>query len=163
MCMAQSLCSSRETITTLLIGYCCCWCSVTKSCLTPWDSTDCSILGFPVLHHLLEFAQIHVHWVGDVIISSSATPFSAILQYKIKSFKKRHILLFMFMYLSYLLWELYIPFYRSGVFLTSFSFCLSNSFYYFMCLCTDGDKFTWLAFLQMSLFHLGFWRIFGWI
>ena len=28
---------------------------------------DCSILGFPVLHHLLEFAQTHVHWVGVVI------------------------------------------------------------------------------------------------
>ena len=23
--------------------------------------------GFPVLHYLLEFAQIHVHWVGDAI------------------------------------------------------------------------------------------------
>ena len=27
----------------------------------------CSTPGFPVLHHLLEFAQIHVRWVGDVI------------------------------------------------------------------------------------------------
>ena len=26
---------------------------------------DCSTPGFPVLHHLLEFAQIHVHCVGD--------------------------------------------------------------------------------------------------
>ena len=26
---------------------------------------DCSMPGFPVLHHLLEFAQSHVHWVGD--------------------------------------------------------------------------------------------------
>ena len=23
--------------------------------------------GFPVLHHLLELAQTHVHWVGDAI------------------------------------------------------------------------------------------------
>ena len=23
--------------------------------------------GFPVLHHLMELAQIHVHWVGDAI------------------------------------------------------------------------------------------------
>ena len=36
-------------------------------CLTVCDPTDCSTPGFPVLHHLLEFAQIHVHWVGDVI------------------------------------------------------------------------------------------------
>ena len=28
---------------------------------------DCSMPGFPVLHHLLEFAQIHVHWVSDAI------------------------------------------------------------------------------------------------
>ena len=31
------------------------------------DPTDCSTPGFPVLHHLLEFAHTHVHWVGDVI------------------------------------------------------------------------------------------------
>ena len=28
---------------------------------------DCSILGFPVLHHLPELAQTHVHWVYDAI------------------------------------------------------------------------------------------------
>ena len=28
---------------------------------------DCSMLGFPVLQHLLELAQVHIHWVGDVI------------------------------------------------------------------------------------------------
>ena len=28
---------------------------------------DCSMPGFPVLHHLPEFVQIHIHWVGDVI------------------------------------------------------------------------------------------------
>ena len=28
---------------------------------------DCSTPGFPVLHHLPEFAQTHVHQVGDVI------------------------------------------------------------------------------------------------
>ena len=26
---------------------------------------DCSLPGFPVLHHLLELVQTHVHWVGD--------------------------------------------------------------------------------------------------
>ena len=39
--------------------------SVTKSCPTLCDSTDCSTPGVPVLHHLLEFAQIHVHRVSD--------------------------------------------------------------------------------------------------
>ena len=28
---------------------------------------DCSTPGFPVLHYLPEFAQTHVHWVGDAI------------------------------------------------------------------------------------------------
>ena len=28
---------------------------------------DCSMPGFPVLHHLPKFAQILVHWVGDAI------------------------------------------------------------------------------------------------
>ena len=28
---------------------------------------DCSILGFPVLHYLPEFAQTHVHQVGNAI------------------------------------------------------------------------------------------------
>ena len=34
------------------------------------EPVDCSTLGFPVLHCLLEFAQTHVHWVGDAIESS---------------------------------------------------------------------------------------------
>ena len=28
---------------------------------------DCDTPGFPVLHHLPELAQTHVHWVGDAI------------------------------------------------------------------------------------------------
>ena len=34
--------------------------SVTQSCPTLCDPTDCSMPGFPVLHYLLEFAQTHV-------------------------------------------------------------------------------------------------------
>ena len=42
------------------------WCfSVAKSC--PTLQLHGSTTGFPVLHHLLEFAQIHVHWVSDAI------------------------------------------------------------------------------------------------
>ena len=44
-------------------GICCC--SVTQSCPTLWDPMDCSTLGLPVHHQLLEFAQTHVHRVGD--------------------------------------------------------------------------------------------------
>ena len=42
-------------------------CSVTMSCTTLCPSMDCSMPGFPVLHHLLEFAQTHVHWVSHAI------------------------------------------------------------------------------------------------
>ena len=45
----------------------CCYCSVTKSCPTLWDPMDCTRSDFPVLHYPLEFAHIHVHWVGDAI------------------------------------------------------------------------------------------------
>ena len=31
---------------------------------------DCSTPGFPILHYLLEFVQIHVHWICDAIKSS---------------------------------------------------------------------------------------------
>ena len=46
---------------------CCCHRSVGKSHPTLCDPIDCSTPGFPVLHYLLEFAQTHVHWVGDAI------------------------------------------------------------------------------------------------
>ena len=35
--------------------------SVTQSCLTLCDPMDCSTLGFPALHYLLEFVHTHVH------------------------------------------------------------------------------------------------------
>ena len=44
-----------------------CSCSVAKSCLILCDPMDCSTPGFPVLHYLLGFAEIHVHWVSDAI------------------------------------------------------------------------------------------------
>ena len=34
------------------------------------NPTNCSTPGFPVLHHLLEFSQTPVHWVGGAIESS---------------------------------------------------------------------------------------------
>ena len=34
------------------------------------DPMNCSTPGFPVLHHLLEFTQTHLHWVSDVIYPS---------------------------------------------------------------------------------------------
>ena len=51
-----------------------CCCSVAKSCPTVSDPVGCSTPGSPVLYHLPEFAQIHVHWLSDdnLTISSSA-------------------------------------------------------------------------------------------
>ena len=45
--------------------YCCC--SVTKSCPTLCDPMACSTPGSSVLYYLLQFAQTHVHRVGDAI------------------------------------------------------------------------------------------------
>ena len=41
--------------------------SVAQSYLTLCGPMDCSMSGFPVRHQLPEFAQTHVHWVGDAI------------------------------------------------------------------------------------------------
>ena len=69
-----------------LVSLCCC-CSVTQSCLTLCDAMDCSTPGFPVLQHLLELAQTHVHWVSDAIqpshpLSSPSLPAFCLSQYQ---------------------------------------------------------------------------------
>ena len=53
-------------------------CSIIQLCPTLCDPMDCNTPDFPVLHYLPEFAQTHVHWVGDnhSTISSSVVPFS---------------------------------------------------------------------------------------
>ena len=45
--------------------YLLCW--VAKLCLTLCNPMDCSTPGFPILHYLPEFAETHIHWVGDAI------------------------------------------------------------------------------------------------
>ena len=52
----------------------CCY-SVAQSYLPLWDPIDCSTPDFPVLPHLLEFVQTHVHWVDDAIQSSHPLSF----------------------------------------------------------------------------------------
>ena len=51
----------------------------TQSRPTLCNPTDCITPDFPVLHHLPEFAQTHVHWVDDAIQPSHplVTPFSS--------------------------------------------------------------------------------------
>ena len=44
--------------------------SVAQWCLTLCDPMDCSTPGFPVLHHLPELTQTHVHRVSDTIANS---------------------------------------------------------------------------------------------
>ena len=51
--------------------YCC---PVTKWCPTLFDPMNYSMPGFPILHHLPEFPQIHVHWVSDAIWPSHLLP-----------------------------------------------------------------------------------------
>ena len=63
--------------TSLFCLYLCAWavlfllpmicCSVAQSCMTLCEPMDCRMPGFPVLHHLPEFAQTHVLWVSDAI------------------------------------------------------------------------------------------------
>ena len=53
-----------------------CW-----SSLIVWDPMNCSTTGSLVLHYLWEFAQTHVHWLGDAIqpsrlLSSPSLPVS---------------------------------------------------------------------------------------
>ena len=59
-----------------------CCCSVTQLGPTLCNPMDCSMPGFPVLHHLPELAQTHVHWVSDAIQSSLplSSPSPAALQ-----------------------------------------------------------------------------------
>ena len=44
------------------------------SCVWLCDPMDCSMPGFPVLHSLLQFAQTHVHWFHDAVLSSHPLP-----------------------------------------------------------------------------------------
>ena len=57
--------------------------SVAKPCPTLCDPLDCSLPGFPVPHHLLEFTQIHVCWIGDAIQSSHLLPTSSLFAFNV--------------------------------------------------------------------------------
>ena len=52
-----------------------CHCVVVKSLsrVRPCSPMHCSTLGLPVLHCLPEFAQTHVHWVGDAIFQKATS------------------------------------------------------------------------------------------
>ena len=61
--------------------------SVTQSCPTLSNPIDFCTPGLPVLHHLTEFAQTHVHWVSDAIqpahpLLTSSPPASNLSQHQ---------------------------------------------------------------------------------
>ena len=61
--------------------------SVAQWCLTHCNCMDCSTLGFPVHHQLLEFTQTHGHRVGDAIqpshpLSSPSPPAFSLSQHQ---------------------------------------------------------------------------------
>ena len=65
----------------------CCCCSVAKWCPTLCNPMNCTTSGLSVPPHLPEFAQIHVHWVGDTIqLSHPLSPSSpSVMRHKWKS------------------------------------------------------------------------------
>ena len=64
-----------------------CFCSGAQSCPTLCNPIDCSMPGFPVLHHFLELAQTHINQVGDTIqpfrlLSSPSPPAFSLSQHQ---------------------------------------------------------------------------------
>ena len=55
---------NQHSVVSQLVCYCR-W--VGQLCLTLCNPFDCNTPGFPVPHRLLEFAQVHVHWISDAI------------------------------------------------------------------------------------------------
>ena len=66
---------------TIEYTFSCFFCSVTQSCPPLCEPMECSMPGFPVLHHLLELAQTRVHWVSNAIQPSHplSSPFPAFI------------------------------------------------------------------------------------
>ena len=72
----REACGRVERTLDKVSEFCCP--SVLKLYTILCDPMDCSMPGFPVHHHLPEFAQTHVHRVGDApTISSSVTQFAS--------------------------------------------------------------------------------------
>ena len=57
----------RKLLLRLSLIYTVQFSSVPQLCLTLCDPMDCSTPGPPVPQHLLKFAQVHVHCMGDAI------------------------------------------------------------------------------------------------
>ena len=55
-CLMSTNCATHQLVVVAI-----------QSCTTLCESMHCSRPGFPILHHLLELTQTHVHWVRDAI------------------------------------------------------------------------------------------------
>ena len=56
---------------------------------------DCSLPGFPILHYLLKFVQIHVHWVSDAVrFSNTLSPLLSSIFPSIRVFSNQFFTLF---------------------------------------------------------------------
>ena len=58
-CQIYTLCVPKQGRADSVTRLACC--SVAQLCPTFWNPVDCSMPGFPVLHHVPELAQTHVH------------------------------------------------------------------------------------------------------
>ena len=70
--------------------------SVAQLCPTLCDPMDCSTLGFPVHHQLLEFTQTHVYRVSDAIqpshpLSSPSPPAFNLSQHQVAKVLEFHL------------------------------------------------------------------------
>ena len=54
---------NRDMCVSIIDTY---YCSITKSCLCFYPM-DCKRPSLPVPHYLLEYAQVHIHWISDAI------------------------------------------------------------------------------------------------
>ena len=81
---SQGLSPTRQMKEAWVLTFCshCYYCSVAHSCPSLFDPMDYSTPDLPVPHHLLKFAQIHVHCIGDAIQSSHPLmPSSSVLNF----------------------------------------------------------------------------------
>ena len=75
--------------------------------LTLRDPMDCSTPSLPVPHHLPEFAQVHVHWVGDAIQLSHplspSSPLKVVIYITVRGKKERMVMYMLLLLLLLLL------------------------------------------------------------
>ena len=109
---------SDRCIIILLVGV------PSLSCVILCDHMDCSNPGSCVLHYLLEFAHIHIHWVGGAIY-----PSKNIASWSLFAFPKRKVVLNIFSCA-------YLPFTYLSQWRTSSCLC-TVSIWLFIYLCWD--------------------------